>query len=354
MSRFFSDKYSSLTPYTPGEQPQERKYLKLNTNESPFPPSPLAQRLAREAAGDCQLYSDPECRALVSVAAEKFGIDKDNILFTNGSDEILNFSFMAFCDSQHPAVFPNITYGFYPVFAGVNNIPYEEIPLKADFSIDINDYIGINKTIFIANPNAPTGIALSKADIEKIVASNPESVVVVDEAYVDFGAESSVSLIDKYDNLLVCQTFSKSRSLADARLGFGIGSKELIKDLNTIKYSTNPYNINRMTMAAGIGALCDTQYFEKNCLKIAENREKTVSELQKLGFTMTCSKSNFIFAKSDKIGGKDLYLSLKEKGVLIRHFETPLLKDYNRITVGSKEQMEEFIKTVREILEEKK
>lgn len=354
MSRFFSDKYSSLTPYTPGEQPQERKYLKLNTNESPFPPSPLAQRLAREAAGDCQLYSDPECRALVSVAAEKFGIDKDNILFTNGSDEILNFAFMAFCDSQHPAVFPNITYGFYPVFAQVNNIPYEEIPLKADFSIDINDYIGINKTIFIANPNAPTGIALSKADIEKIVASNPDSVVVVDEAYVDFGAESSVSLIDKYDNLLVCQTFSKSRSLAGARLGFGIGSKELIKDLNTIKYSTNPYNINRMTMAAGIGALCDTQYFEKNCLKIAENREKTVSELQKLGFTMTCSKSNFIFAKSDKIGGKDLYLSLKEKGVLIRHFETPLLKDYNRITVGSKEQMEEFIKTVREILEEKK
>lgn len=354
MSRFFSDKYSSLTPYTPGEQPQEKKYLKLNTNESPFPPSPLAQRLAREAAGDCQLYSDPECRALVSVAAEKFGIDKDNILFTNGSDEILNFSFMAFCDSQHPAVFPNITYGFYPVFAGVNNIPYEEIPLKADFSIDINDYIGINKTIFIANPNAPTGIALSKADIEKIVASNPESVVVVDEAYVDFGAESSVSLIDKYDNILVCQTFSKSRSLAGARLGFGIGSKELIKDLNTIKYSTNPYNINRMTMAAGIGALCDTQYFEKNCLKIAETREKTVSELQKLGFTMTCSKSNFIFAKSDKIGGKDLYLSLKEKGVLIRHFETPLLKDYNRITVGSKEQMEEFIKTVREILEENK
>lgn len=354
MSRFFSDEYSSLTPYTPGEQPQERKYLKLNTNESPFPPSPLAQKLAREAAGDCQLYSDPECRALVSVAAEKFGIDKDNILFTNGSDEILNFSFMAFCDSQHPAVFPNITYGFYPVFAQVNNIPYEEIPLKADFSIDINDYIGINKTIFIANPNAPTGIALTKADIEKIVASNPDSVVIVDEAYVDFGAESSVSLIDKYDNILVCQTFSKSRSLAGARLGFGIGSKELIKDLNTIKYSTNPYNINRMTMAAGIGALCDTQYFEKNCLKIAETREKTVSELKKLGFTMTPSKSNFIFAKSDKIGGKDLYLSLKEKGVLIRHFETPLLKDYNRITVGSEEQMEEFIKTVREILEEKK
>ena len=353
MSRFFSPKYSSLTPYTPGEQPQERKYLKLNTNESPFPPSPLAQRLARDAAGDCQLYSDPECRALVNTAAESFGVEKENLLFTNGSDEILNFAFMAFCDSEHPAVFPNITYGFYPVFAELNNIPYEEIPLKDDFSIDINDYIGINKTIFIANPNAPTGIALSKADIEKIVASNPDNVVVVDEAYVDFGAESSVSLTQKYDNVLVCQTFSKSRSLAGARLGFGIGSNELINDLNTIKYSTNPYNINRMTMAAGIGALCDEEYFEKNCLKIAENREQTVRELQKLGFWVTDSKANFIFAKSDKIGGKELYLSLKEKGVLIRHFETPLLKDYNRITVGSKEQMEEFIKTVKEILEEK-
>ena len=353
MSRFFSPKYSSLTPYTPGEQPQERKYLKLNTNESPFPPSPLAQRLARDAAGDCQLYSDPECRALVNTAAESFGVEKENLLFTNGSDEILNFAFMAFCDSEHPAVFPNITYGFYPVFAELNNIPYEEIPLKDDFSIDINDYIGINKTIFIANPNAPTGIALSKADIEKIVASNPDNVVVVDEAYVDFGAESSVSLTQKYDNVLVCQTFSKSRSLAGARLGFGIGSKALINDLNTIKYSTNPYNINRMTMAAGIGALCDEEYFEKNCLKIAENREQTVRELQKLGFWVTDSKANFIFAKSDKIGGKELYLSLKEKGVLIRHFETPLLKDYNRITVGSKEQMEGFIKTVWEILEEK-
>ena len=353
MSRFFSPKYSSLTPYTPGEQPQERKYLKLNTNESPFPPSPLAQRLARDAAGDCQLYSDPECRALVNTAAESFGVEKENLLFTNGSDEILNFAFMAFCDSEHPAVFPNITYGFYPVFAELNKIPYEEIPLKDDFSIDINDYIGINKTIFIANPNAPTGIALSKADIEKIVASNPDNVVVVDEAYVDFGAESSLSLTKKYDNVLVCQTFSKSRSLAGARLGFGIGSKALINDLNTIKYSTNPYNINRMTMAAGIGALCDEEYFEKNCLKIAENREQTVRELQKLGFWVTDSKANFIFAKSDKIGGKDLYLSLKEKGVLIRHFETPLLKDYNRITVGSKEQMEGFIKTVWEILEEK-
>ncbi len=354
MSRFFSEKYASLTPYTPGEQPQERKYLKLNTNESPFPPSPFAQRLARQAAGDLQLYSDPECKALVKIAAEKLGLAENEILFTNGSDEILNFAFMAFCDESHPAVFPNITYGFYPVFANINHIPYTEIPLNDDFTVNVNDYIGINKTVFIANPNAPTGIALSKAEIEKIVSSNPDNVVVVDEAYVDFGAESCIDLIHKYNNLLVCQTFSKSRSLAGARLGFGAACSELIADLNTVKYSTNPYNINRMTMAAGIGAISDTEYFENNCKKIIEAREFAAAELKKLGFTMTGSSSNFIFAKHPNVSGMDIYLSLKENGVLIRHFETPLLKDYNRITVGSLEQMRQFVSVLAEVLEEKK
>ena len=354
MSRFFSEKYSSLEPYTPGEQPQGKKYLKLNTNESPFPPSPFAQRLAREAAGDCQLYSDPECRALVKTAAEKFGVNENEILFTNGSDEILNFAFMAFCDSKHPAVFPNITYGFYPVFCKVNGIPFEEIPLKSDFSLNVEDYIGVNKTVFIANPNAPTGIALSLSEIERITSSNPGSVVVIDEAYVDFGTESAVSLIHKYDNLLVCQTFSKSRSLAGARLGFGVASGELIKDLNTIKYSTNPYNINRMTAAAGVGALIDEEYFKENCKKIEENREWTENELKNLGFSMTSSKANFIFAKHTGVSGMELYLRLKENGVLIRHFETPLLKDYNRITIGSREQMESFIENVKIVLAEAK
>ena len=353
MSRFFSNKYEALTPYTPGEQPRECKYIKLNTNESPFPPSPFAQKLAREAAGDLQLYSDPECRTLVKIASEKLGVEEDEILFVNGSDEILNFAFMAFCDAEHPAAFPNITYGFYPVFASLNNIPYEEIPLNEDFTVNTNDYIGIGKTVFIANPNAPTGIALSKDEIIRIIESNPDNVVVVDEAYVDFGAESVLPLIHKYDNLLVCQTFSKSRSLAGARLGFGAACKELIRDLNTIKYSTNPYNINRMTMAAGVGALCDTEYFEGNCSKIVATREKTAKKLKALGFELTDSKSNFLFAKHKNIGGKDIYLALREKGVLIRHFETPLLRDYNRITVGSDEQMEIFIEKVREVLEEK-
>lgn len=354
MSRFFSSKYDALTPYTPGEQPKGRKYLKLNTNESPFPPSPLAQKLAREAAGELELYSDPECRDLVNIASEKLGVKKDEILFTNGSDEILNFAFMAFCDKEHPAVFANITYGFYPVFAALNGVPYEEIPLNADFTINVSDYIGVGKTVFIANPNAPTGIALSKDEIELIVKSNPENVVVVDEAYVDFGGESVLPLIHKYDNLLVCQTFSKSRSLAGARLGFGAACSDLIKDLNTVKYSTNPYNINRMTMAAGIGALCDTQYFTENCRKIAQTREKTAEALYALGFEMTESKTNFLFAKHEKIGGEALYSALREKGVLIRHFSTDMLSDYNRITVGSDEQMDEFISKVKEVLEENK
>lgn len=352
MSRFFSSKYKNLIPYTPGEQPKDMEYVKLNTNESPFPPSQKAVERASQMAESLQLYSDPEVRDLVKIATEHYGVEKDEILFTNGSDEILNFAFMAFCDENHPAVFPDITYGFYPVFADINNIPYEKIPLNEDFTINIEDYIGINKTIFIANPNAPTGIALSREEIEKIVKSNPESVVVIDEAYVDFGAESVIPLIHKYDNLLITQTFSKSCSMAGARLGFGIGCKALIQDLNTIKYSTNPYNVNRMTMAAGIGTLEDYDYVRDNCKKIAEIRTWTVESLKALGFTMTDSLANFIFAKHPKAQGKTLYLSLKEKGVLVRHFDTPKLTDYLRITVGSKEQMQTLIDVLDNILEE--
>lgn len=354
MSRYFSPKFSALTPYTPGEQPQERKYLKLNTNESPFPPSPLAQRLARQAAGDLQLYSDPTCGELVKIASETLGVEPEEILFTNGSDEILNFAFSAFCDEEHPAVFPDVTYGFYPVFAEYNRVPYRTIPLGEDFTVRVEDYLGLNAIIFLANPNAPTGIALTRAQIEQIVASNPDGVVVVDEAYVDFGGESVLPLIHRYDNLLVCQTFSKSRSLAGGRLGFGAGNRELIRDLNTVKYATNPYNINRMTMASGIGALADTAYFEKNCRAIEEARAWTADALRTLGFTLTDSSANFLFARHERIGGQALYLALKEKGVLIRHFETDRLRDYNRITVGSREQMEEFVRTVREVLEETK
>ena len=354
MSRYFSNKHKTLVPYTPGEQPKDTQYIKLNTNESPFNPSLKTIEYANKAAKNLQLYCDPLCTPLVRVATEKFNINEDEIIFTNGSDEVLNFAFMAYCDDEHPAIFPEISYGFYKVFAQINNVPYKEIPLKDDFTIDIEDYKNCGGTIFIANPNAPTGITLSVQEIEEIITSNPDNIVVIDEAYVDFGAQSVVPLTKKYDNLLVTQTFSKSRSLAGARLGFGIANKDIIQDLNTIKYSTNPYNVNSMTMAAGTGALEDNDYYMENCKKIIDNRTWTVKKLKELGFSMTDSKTNFLFAMHPDFDGKAIYISLKEKGVLVRHFDTEKLSQYNRITIGSKEQMEIFINKLTEVLEELK
>ena len=354
MSKFFSKKYAMLEAYVPGEQPKDQKYVKLNTNESPFPPSPSVKAAVSDEIDKLCLYSDPECTPLVLECASLFGISRDEVLMTNGSDEILNFAFMAFGDNESPFVFPDISYGFYPVFAKLNGIPYKEIPLKDDFTIDYRDYMGVSANVVIANPNAPTGIALPLWQIEEIVKSNPNNVVVIDEAYVDFGAESAVSLIHKYDNLLVTQTFSKSRSMAGARLGFGIGAADLIRDLNTIKYSTNPYNVNRMTMMAGYRALVDNAYYMDNCKKIIENRAYTEAELKKLGFEVLPSSANFLFARIDKIDGEELYLSLKQRGVLVRHFSKPKIKDFNRITIGMREQMEILIQKIKEILEEKK
>ena len=353
MSRFFSSKYNKLIPYTPGEQPKDMEYVKLNTNESPFPPSQKAIEKAKMMAESLQLYSDPQCTELTEKAAEVFGVSRDEILMTNGSDEILNFAFMAFCDSEHSIVFPDITYGFYPVFAELNGIPYKEIPLKEDFTIDYKEYVGINKNIVIANPNAPTGIALTLSEIEQIVKSNPDNVVIIDEAYVDFGGESAIPLTKKYDNLLVTGTFSKSRSLAGARLGFGIGAKSLISDLNTIKYSTNPYNINRMTMAVGYAVLSDNEYYMENCRTIMEVREYVTDRLKAMGFSVLPSRANFIFAKHNDISGFDLYDKLKKRGILIRHFSKDRIKDYNRITIGTKDMMDKFLSAVSEILEEK-
>lgn len=352
MSRFFSAKFSELTPYTPGEQPKGGAFVKLNTNESPFPPSPKALEEGKKALALSNLYPDPECTALKAEAAKVFGVKPSEIVVGNGSDEILNFAFMAFCDRITPAVFADVTYGFYKVFAAVNGIPYKEIPLREDFSLDVTDYINEKGTIFIANPNAPTGIAIPASKIETLLQSDPNRVVVVDEAYVDFGGESCIPLIKKYDNLLVTMTFSKSRSMAGSRLGMGIGNENLIKDLQTLRYSNNPYNVNRVTESMGIGVLKDEEYTKKNCETIIKNREYTVSELKKMGFTTLDSKANFIFVKSDRIGGEALYKEAKKRGVLIRHFSTDRLKDYNRVSIGSTEQMEAFLKTVRNILEE--
>ena len=350
MSKFFSNRFDKLVPYTPGEQPKEMKYLKLNTNESPWQPSKKAQERVAKALSHLELYSDPDCTELVKKACELYDIEKDEILFGNGSDEILNFAFAAFCDDEHPAVFPDITYGFYPVFANMNRVPYEEKPLAEDFSINVSDYMGINKTIFLANPNAPTGIALPPETIEEIVKSNPNSVVVIDEAYVDFGAKSVAGLIHKYENLLVVQTFSKSRSMAGARLGFAIANSKLIADLNTIKYSTNPYNVGSMAQAAGIGAFEDEEYTRENCKKIAENREYFVARLKDLGFEVLPSTANFVFAKHPKFSGKKLYEELKKIGILVRHFDKPRLMEYNRITIGTRQQMDELCSGIEKVM----
>ena len=350
MSRFFSKKYAHLVPYTPGEQPKDQKYIKLNTNESPFPPSEAVALAVRDAAKKSHLYSDPECRELMRTWCEVMGNTPDEVLFTNGSDEILNFAFMAFCDDEHPAVFPNITYGFYSVFAEINNVPYTEIPLKEDFTVNVEDYVGIHKNIFLANPNAPTGISLPLCEIERIVASNPDNIVLIDEAYVDFGGESAIPLVRKYENLIVTGTFSKSRSMAGARLGFGIASPALIRDLSAIKYSTNPYNVNAMTQAAGIATLRENDQILQNCRTIISTREYTQAELARLGFTMTDSRTNFIFAKHPEVSGEYLYTALRQKGILVRHFTKPEIAEYNRITVGSRLEMEALIKAIKEIL----
>ncbi|MBQ6289039.1 MAG: histidinol-phosphate transaminase [Clostridia bacterium] len=353
MSRFFSDKYKDLEPYTPGEQPREQKYIKLNTNENPYPPLPEVAEAVRKASDKLYLYSDTECVELRKTLAERLNVSPDELLMTNGSDEILNFAFMAFCDKHTPAYFADITYGFYPVFADINQVPYEEIPLKEDLTIDISDYFQKAGTIFIANPNAPTAIALRRSEIEEILKQNLYNVVVVDEAYVDFGAESCVPLIKEYDNLLVTQTFSKSRSMAGARLGMGIGNPELIRDLNAIKYSLNPYNVNSLTSAAGVASLKLDEYNMKNCEIIMETRSRSERALRELGFEMTTSQTNFLFARHPDISGEDLYLELKKKGILIRHFSKERIKDYNRITVGTPEQMEKLTAAIKQILEEK-
>ena len=347
MSRFFR---KTLETYTPGEQPKDMKYVKLNTNESPFPPTEKVCEAVKKASENLQLYSDPEVKPLVKKMSEVFGVKETELLMTNGSDEILNFAFMAFCDEKCGIAFPDITYGFYPVFAQLNGIPYEEIPLKSDFSVDYRDYCGIGKNIVIANPNAPTGLMLSVSEIEEILKTNRENVVIIDEAYVDFGGESVISLIHKYDNLLVTGTFSKSRSLAGSRLGFGFGCEAIINDLNTIKYSTNPYNINSMTMAAGVAVLEENEIYMENCKTVMKNRTYTKEALENLGFFVLDSKANFLFAKNDAIDGKEYYLKLKEKGILVRHFGKEKIKDYVRITIGTKEQMDILLKATEEIL----
>ena len=351
MSRFLSEKFSNIEPYTPGEQPKVSNLIKLNTNESPFPPSPkVIEALNKEEISKLNLYSDPDTKEVTDAIAKTFGVNANQVLMGNGSDEILAFAFQAFCDKNNQPCFADITYGFYPVFCELYGLEPEIIPLKDDLSIGIEDYIGKNKPIFIANPNAPTGLALSLSDIEKILESNKDSVVLIDEAYVDFGAESAVSLVDKYDNLIVSRTFSKSRNLAGARIGFAISNAQLIEDMCKMKFSFNPYNLNRLSIIAGKESVLDTEYFNRCISEIISNREYTVNELTKRGFTIPDSKANFIFAKHNTLSGEEYFNELRKRNIIVRYFSKERIKDYVRITIGSIEQMKALIEASDEIL----
>lgn len=351
MSRFFHSKYAGLEAYTPGEQPRDRTYIKLNTNESPYPPSPeVLDALKRQDVADLRLYSDPEGTALREKLAGLYGVTPGNIFLSNGSDDILNFAFMAF--GADGAVFPGLTYSFYPVFADLHGVNYDTVPLNDDFTVNVDGLCDSGRFTVLANPNAPTGLALDLDQVEKIVASNPDHVVVVDEAYVDFGGQSAAPLTEKYENLLVVMTYSKSRSMAGARLGFAIAGRSIIEDLEKLKYSTNPYNVNRLTLKLGEAAVDSDAYFRDNARKIMETREKTAEALRAMGFEMPDSKTNFLFVKKDGLDGALLYQKLKERGVLIRHFSDPRIAQYNRVTIGTAEEMETFLTEVKAILQE--
>ena len=353
MSRFISKEADALAPYTPGEQPQDQQYIKLNTNESPFPPSPKVMKaLTRAEVLKLNLYSDPTCAALNAAIAKHFELQPENVLSGNGSDEVLAFAFRAFCGEGKGVAFADITYGFYKSQVALFGLEATRIPLREDFTLNVDDYMDFPGTIVIANPNAPTGIAVPRTDIQRLLEADPDRVVIVDEAYVDFGAESCVPMIFRYDNLLVVQTMSKSRSLAGGRVGYALGSPALIEALNRVKYSFHPYNVNRLSMLAGAAAVEDDAYFQKCTAAVAGNREWTRKELEALGFTVLPSSANFLFAKSGSIPGGELYRRLKENGILVRWFDADRIRDYVRITIGSLEQMVALVDQLDQMMQE--
>ena len=352
--RFLSDEAARLDPYTPGEQPQDAQYIKLNTNESPFPPSPrVVKALSQAEILKLNLYSDPTCGVLTNAIAARDGLRRENVLTANGSDEVLAFAFRAFCGAGRGVAYPDITYGFYQAQTALFGLTAAVIPLREDFTLAVEDYLSFPGTVVIANPNAPTGIAVPRTDIQRLVEADPERVVIVDEAYVDFGGESCAPMILRYDNLLVVQTMSKSRSLAGGRVGYALGSEELIAGLNRVKYSFNPYNVNRLSLLAGAAAIEDEAYFQTCTAAIRETRGWTVGKLEALGFTVLPSQANFLLARHSRVSGRDLYERLKESGILVRWWgNQPRIRDYVRITIGSPEQMTALVDHLSRLVEE--
>ena len=337
---FLLEKHCSLPAYTPGDHEEGDGFIRLNTNESPYPPS---EGVARAIAGEVSklgYYNDPDCTALRQALAGLYGVKPAQVIATNGSDELLYFAFLAFADADHPIALPDITYGYYDLFAAAQGIPLVKIPLKADFTIDYRDYLGIGKTIVFPNPNAPTGYALPVWQVAEIAKSNPDNVLIIDEAYVDFGAESCLKLIEEYPNLLIVRTFSKSRSMAGARLGYGFASESLIAELETIRNAINLYSVNRMTQAAGVAAVKDDAYYMANCKKIIKAREYTTKMLREQGFEVLDSLANFVFAKPSAMNAKTLHAQLRERGILVRHWDKDRIRDYLRISIGTMQEMQ--------------
>ena len=351
MSRYLKEKLQVLRAYTPGEQPQDQAYIKLNTNESPYPPAPsVAAAITWQEVEQLRLYSDPTGAELKEKLAGLYGVEPENVFLSNGSDEVLNFAFLAF--GAKGVAYPDISYGFYPVFAQLYQLDTVEIPLKEDFTVDYRDYCGIGRMVVLANPNAPTGRSIPVAEIRQICQTNRDHVVLIDEAYVDFGGETALPLVQEFDNLLVTRTFSKSRCLAGGRLGYAFGSRALIEDLEKIKYSTNPYNLDRLTLRLGVATVEAEDYYREKCAAICRTRQWTAGQLEAMGFQVLPSLTNFLFAKTEAMDGQALYQALKARGILVRHFSNPRICQYNRITIGTQAQMEQLVQTLKEVLYE--
>lgn len=351
MSNNWESYVRRVVPYTPGEQPQVTDVVKLNTNENPYPPSPSVRAILEDFEyGRMRLYPDPDSSVLVDAIAKRYNVKSSQVFAGVGSDDVLSIAFMTFFGSDKPILFPNITYSFYDVWADVYRIPYKQIPLNSDFSINREDYITENGGIVIANPNAPTGVMETIENIEYIVKNNPDSVVIVDEAYVDFGGESCLPLVEKYENLLVVQTYSKSRSMAGMRIGFAIGSEKLIKYMNDVKFSINSYTMNPITQLCGAASMADEEYFRETVDKIIATRERSKARLTELGFVFPDSKTNFIFASPQKKSAKCIFEELKKRNIFVRYWNKPIICDYLRISIGTDEEMDRLFNALEEII----
>lgn len=351
LSNSWENNVRKVVPYTPGEQPKDTNVIKLNTNENPYPPSPKVKEILENYdCGKMRLYPDPDSTVLVEAIAERYKLSKSQVFVGVGSDDVLSIAFLTFFNSDKPIIFPDITYSFYDVWADVYRIPYVQKPLTADFRINPDDYKCENGGIIFSNPNAPTGCEESLELIEEIVKANPESVVIIDEAYVDFGAESALALIDKYENLLVIQTFSKSRSMAGMRIGYAMGNEKLIKYMNDVKFSINSYTMTPLTQLCGAEAVKDEEYFQSTLKMIVDVREYSKDRLSQLGFTFTDSKSNFIFASHKTKSAGEIFTALKERKIFVRYWNKPRIGNHLRISVGTREEMDALFTALEEIL----